>query len=152
MGGVLNVDEMMDALESKHRIQMPRMRDRVRAMIKGSHSCKDIKASFIDDCILEETLEAARDTYDSNYEFFYDRRSGLLITGIQWHEDFARELYADIYPDLIQEIGFNQFADHMFEVKKEWGFKSSVSSKFMHKFSLNFNERQYFKRYLSQEY
>lgn len=149
---IIGVAKIVDTLERSYLTSMPRLREHIEKLTKEYPRCKEMRASFITDNLLEDTLEAARERYDDNYEFMYDRKSGLVISGINWHADFAREMYADLYPDIYEKVGFNDMADHMFEEVKAWGFKSSVSAVFLKEFSLNYVEKNYFKRFLPQEY
>lgn len=113
-------------------------------------------ASNISDGLLWETMDAAREHLDRNTEFFYDRKSGLVISGIRWHEDFANALYFDAYPDfkdpeITKHYTRLDVADYA--MNRGWyGFMSTAGKRKMHyEFSPNFQEKMYFKQYLKGE-
>lgn len=149
---ILMVRDIIPALEEKHRTDLPHIRVHLSKLLREYPQCREMRACFINDGNLLETVEEAHEKYDGPYEFIYERLSGMIISGIAWHNDFVRELYRDLFPKDFETVGFNDFADHLFEEKKVWGFKSSVSSVFMHEFSMSTKEKIFFSKFLPAQY
>ena len=82
-----------------------------------------------------------------NTEFFYERKSKVVISGMRWHEDFARSLYIDIYGEKMGE--FNNVAHNALVKEKLYGFMSTVGERKMkYHFKPSSLEKLYFGNYI----
>jgi hypothetical protein len=161
MNQIITNMKILSFLQEFYNHDLPKLAEKLKddfdAMSVEDDGMILIAASNISDGLLWETMEAAREHLDRNSEFFYDRKSGLVVSGIRWHEDFANALYFDAYPDfkdpeIMKNYSRLDVADYA--MNRGWySFMSTVGQRKMHyEFSPNFQEKMYFKQYLKAEY
>lgn len=151
--------DIIEHLQNYYRNPLPELSEKVKKDL-AEYDHRQIRASKIGDNLLWETIEEVNEGYsDRQTEFFYDRRSGLLIVGVSWHHDFADALYSDLHPEWGDPYtaGWDpkmiDTVDWAMDQAKLFGFKSTVGQPFIrHRFSMNFKEKQYFKDFLPKEY
>lgn len=161
MNQIITNMEILSFLQEFYNHDLPKLTEKMEMDFDDMSIDDDgmtlMAASNISDGLLIDTMEAAREDLNRNSEFFYDRKSGLVISGIRWHEDFANALYFDAYPDfkdpeIMKYYTRLEVADYA--MNRGWyGFMSTVGQRKMHyEFSPNFQEKMYFKQYLKGGY
>ncbi len=143
---IRNNDELIEFLESFYGKELTETRDYIKKEYKRDHLAWTILNK--ESSHVSHLIDKAREHRYLNYEFFYERQSKFVISGMRWHEDFARSLYIDLIGE-DKLGGFNNVANTALVTEKLYGFMSTVGERKMkHYFRPSSQEMLYIRDYI----